>query len=57
MNRKRWATTWNNMFAHERAEIVKKMGVTSETGLILFCNKKYSELHPSFQIGLKHLMF
>ena len=44
------------MFAHQRANCLKSMGVTSPEGLSLLVNKKFEELHPSTQLSFKHLM-
>ena len=54
-NKIRWKTKWPNMFAHQRADVLKQLGVTSEVGLKLLTDKKYEELDESLQIALKHL--
>ena len=55
MNRYRWKQKWKNMYAHERAAVVKAMGVTSEKGIALLCNKQYEDLDPSMQDSMKQL--
>lgn len=44
------------MFAHQRANCMIAMGVTSPEGLTLFVNKKFEELDESTQLSFKHLM-
>jgi len=55
LNRFRWQQKWKNMYAHQRAEILKLLGVTSKEGIQLLVNKKFTELHPSTQLAMKHL--
>lgn len=55
MNRFRWKQKWKNMYARERAAVVKAMGVTSEKGIVLLCNKQYEDLDPSMQDSMQQL--
>lgn len=50
----RWGNRWKNSFAHQRAEMLRSIGVTSEEGLKLLAQKKWEELDLSIQDAFKY---